>query len=76
MFDVELGFIWIWKKFKLFKKYNLSQLKHGIMGTSWIFIIINVNVYWIMWLFLHINSMFYFIWLNIMFHKKLWELIF
>jgi hypothetical protein len=47
MYDVELGFIWIWKYIESCfdtwyekylssaKKHNLSQLKHRIMGTSW-----------------------------------------
>jgi hypothetical protein len=46
MYDVELAFIWIWKYIKncfdnrfekhlsCLKKHTLSQLKHGIMGTS------------------------------------------
>jgi len=48
MYDVELVSIWIWKYIKsyfdnwfekllsCFRKHNLSQLKRGIMGTTWI----------------------------------------
>jgi hypothetical protein len=48
MYAVALGSIWIWKYIKIcfdnwfekllscFQKHNLSQLKHEIMGTSWI----------------------------------------
>jgi hypothetical protein len=51
MYDVELGSIWIWKYIKScfdnwfekhlssFLKHNFSKLKHGIMGTSWIFLL-------------------------------------
>jgi len=48
MYVIELNCIWIWKYIEnyfhnwfenylnCFWKNNLSQLKHGIMGTSWI----------------------------------------
>jgi hypothetical protein len=48
MYDVEIGSIWIWKYIKsyldnwfekhlrCFLKNNLSQLKHEILGASWI----------------------------------------
>jgi hypothetical protein len=58
----------IWKIFKSFKKKPLT-IKTWNYGNILDFFTMNVNVYWIMCIFLMLT--FYFIWLNIIFCKKL-----